>query len=55
VDLATGAFLAKCRALGVRVDYWTINDPEVARDLFARGADGFITDDPRRMVVAFPR
>ncbi len=54
VDLTTPSFLAKCRALGVRVDYWTVDDPAVARDLFARGADGFITDDPRALAAAFP-
>jgi len=38
--------------LGVRVDFWTIDDPEEARRLFAMGADGVMTDDPRRMCAA---
>jgi glycerophosphoryl diester phosphodiesterase len=46
IRLATPSFLAKCRALGVRVDYWTINDPAQARALLDLGADGIMTDDP---------
>ncbi len=45
------AFLAKCHALGLRVDYWTINDPAAARELISRGADGIMTDDPARMIA----
>ena len=40
-------FIAKCHRLGVRVDFWTVNDPAEARRLFAAGADGVMTDDPR--------
>lgn len=43
-------FIARCHALGLRVDYWTIDDPAVARALVARGADGIMTDDPARLV-----
>jgi glycerophosphoryl diester phosphodiesterase len=50
VDFATPKFIAKLHALGLRVDYWTINDESAARALFAAGADGIITDDPGRMV-----
>jgi glycerophosphoryl diester phosphodiesterase len=46
------AFIAKCHELGMRVDYWTIDDPAVARELIARGADGIMTDDPARMIAA---
>lgn len=44
------AFIAKCHAVGVRVDYWTIDDPAEAARLFALGADGVITNDPRAIV-----
>jgi glycerophosphoryl diester phosphodiesterase len=37
--------IARCHALGLRVDYWTINDPEQARALWRLGADGVMTDD----------
>lgn len=52
------SFVAKCRALGVRVDYWTIDDPDEAARLFAIGADGVVTNDPRTIVPvarAYPR
>lgn len=39
-------------AAGLRVDYWTVNDPDVARRLVALGADGIMTDDPRAVVRA---
>lgn len=46
------AFLAKCHALGMRVDYWTVDDPAEARRLIGLGADGIMTDDPARMTAA---
>jgi glycerophosphoryl diester phosphodiesterase len=45
-------FVAKCHELGMRVDYWTINDPAQARALLDAGADGIMTDDPARMIPA---
>jgi glycerophosphoryl diester phosphodiesterase len=44
------SFIAKCHELGMRVDYWTINDPAQARALIASGADGIMTDDPALMI-----
>lgn len=44
------SFLEKCHLLGVRVDYWTIDDPSEAARLFAVGADGVVTNDPRAIV-----
>jgi glycerophosphoryl diester phosphodiesterase len=48
-DLASRAFVDKCHALGLRVEYWTVNDPLVADVLLDRGADGLISDDPARL------
>jgi glycerophosphoryl diester phosphodiesterase len=48
-DLASRAFIDKCHALGLRVEYWTVNDPHIADVLLHRGADGLITDDPGRL------
>ena len=48
--LDTAAFIAKCQSLAVRVDYWTIDTPEEAARLLALGADGLVTNDPRRIV-----
>jgi glycerophosphoryl diester phosphodiesterase len=48
----TRAFVDRCQAKGVTVEYWTINDPDEARRLVALGADGIMTDDPRMIVPA---
>jgi glycerophosphoryl diester phosphodiesterase len=48
--LDSAALIAKCHALGMRVDYWTIDDPVQAQELIWRGADGIMTDDPARMM-----
>ena len=50
LQLATPRKLDKLRQLGLRVDYWTINDPNEARRLVALGADGIMTDDPACIV-----
>lgn len=47
--LDTRVFTDKCHALGLRVDYWVINDPDEAERLFSIGADGVMTDDPARV------
>ena len=43
------AIIAKCHSLGLRVDYWTIDDREEARRLLALGADGIMTNDPAKL------
>ena len=48
-------FIDKCHRLGMRVDFWTINDPAEARRLIALGADGIMTDDPARMAPALSK
>jgi glycerophosphoryl diester phosphodiesterase len=40
------AFIAKCHSVGLRVDFWTIDDPDEAARLLALGADGIMTNDP---------
>jgi len=44
--------IEKLHRIGLRVDFWTINDPSVAEQLVALGADGLMTDDPARIVPA---
>ena len=39
----------RLHSLGLRVDFWTIDDPAERRRLFALGADGVMTDDPRAL------
>lgn len=46
-------FIGRCRALGLRVDYWVVNDPADARALLDRGATGIISDDPARIAPVF--
>jgi glycerophosphoryl diester phosphodiesterase len=40
------AFIAKCHSLGLRVDFWTIDDRHEAARLLQLGADGIMTNDP---------
>ena len=49
LDLSSRRLIADAHAQGMRVLYWTVNEADVARELFARGADGIITDWPGRM------
>jgi len=43
--------LAKvARTRGVATHVWTVNDPRVARDLWAGGINGIISDDPETML-----
>jgi glycerophosphoryl diester phosphodiesterase len=53
LTLATQERIGKLHALGARVDFWTINDVDEARDLLAMGADGIMTDDPKAVAPAF--
>jgi len=49
IRLDTSRFIRRCRTLGLRVDYWVVNEPDAARELLNRGATGIITDDPSRI------
>jgi glycerophosphoryl diester phosphodiesterase len=46
-------FIARCLKLGLRVEYWTIEDPAEAQRLLAAGATGIMTDDPARIAPVF--
>jgi len=46
-------FIAKCHSLGLRVDFWTIDDPATAERLLALGADGIMTNDPAALRPLF--
>ena len=52
VTFASQAAIDRFHALGLRVDFWTIDDPGEAERLFAMGADGVMTDDPRAVCQA---
>jgi glycerophosphoryl diester phosphodiesterase len=53
IRLDRKAFLNRCRILGIRADYWVVNDPETARTLLAAGATGLMSDDPARLAPVF--
>lgn len=46
-------FLEKCRRLGIRTDFWVVNDPTEARTLLNLGATGIMTDDPALIAPVF--
>ena len=50
IRLDRPGFIARCRAVGLRVDYWVVNDPDEARELLASGATGLVSDDPGALV-----
>jgi glycerophosphoryl diester phosphodiesterase len=52
VSLGRPWVLARMKALGLAVDFWTVDDPELARHLVSLGADGIMTNDPRRIIPA---
>ncbi|CAN5886123.1 glycerophosphodiester phosphodiesterase [soil metagenome] len=47
------AFIAKCHSLGLRVDYWVVDDPVEAKRLLDLGADGIMTNDPMALRSLF--
>jgi glycerophosphoryl diester phosphodiesterase len=49
----TAEMVARCHRLGLRLDFWTINDPAEAERLLRLGADGIMTDDPRAIGPVF--
>ncbi|MBI4703495.1 MAG: glycerophosphodiester phosphodiesterase [Deltaproteobacteria bacterium] len=55
VRFASRRFVAKCHALGLAVDFWTIDDPSEAEGLLNLGADGIMSDDPARLAPLFER
>ncbi len=48
-------FLDKAHRLGLRVDYWVVNDEALAARLVTLGADGIMTDDPAKIVPVVRR
>jgi glycerophosphoryl diester phosphodiesterase len=55
VTFASQRAIDRLHGLGLRVDFWTIDDPAASRRLLAMGADGIMTDDIRRMATALGR
>jgi len=53
IHLDRATFIAKCHSIGLRVDFWTIDDRDEAQRLLELGADGIITNDPRALRPLF--
>jgi glycerophosphoryl diester phosphodiesterase len=53
IRLDRRALIRRCRRLGIRVDYWVVNEPETARALLDAGATGVMSDDPARILPVF--
>jgi glycerophosphoryl diester phosphodiesterase len=53
IVLGTRRFIAKCHALGLRVEFWTIDDPAEAERLLELGADGIMSNDPAALRKIF--
>lgn len=47
------ALVARCRRAGVRLDVFTVDEPDRALALAALGVDGVMSDDPRAVAAAF--
>lgn len=52
VDFTAQKTIDRLHARGFRVEIWVVDDPDEARALVARGVDGILTNDPRRVVPA---
>ena len=52
LPLPVRQFARVMRALGGTTHLWTVNDPSVARRLWALGVNGIISDDPRAILAA---
>jgi glycerophosphoryl diester phosphodiesterase len=53
IRLDGGRFIRRCRNLGLRVDYWVVDDPQEARRLLDLGATGIMSDDPALIAPVF--
>ncbi len=52
LPVPTRTFVANAHELGASVHVWTIDDPALARRLWARGVNGIVTNDPGRILAA---
>jgi glycerophosphoryl diester phosphodiesterase len=52
LPVPTRRFVANAHELGASVHVWTVDDPALARRLWARGVNGIITNHPARILEA---
>lgn len=55
LSLARREVVAKAHRAGLRIDFWTVNDLDLAATILDMGADGVITDDPAALYPIFAR
>ena len=53
LDLSSPRFIEKCHRLGLKVDYWVINQASEAARLLDNGADGIISDDVAKIAAVY--
>jgi glycerophosphoryl diester phosphodiesterase len=53
IRLDGGRFIARCLSLGLRVEYWVVDDPDEAGRLLDLGATGIMSDDPALIAPVF--
>jgi glycerophosphoryl diester phosphodiesterase len=51
LPVPTRTFVANAHELGASVHVWTVDDPILARRLWARGVNGIVTNDPGRILA----
>lgn len=54
LPVPTRTFVANAHALGASVHVWTVDDPALARRLWARGVNGIVTNNPAGFVSLRP-
>jgi len=52
LPVPTRTFVKNAHALGASVHVWTIDDPALACHLWARGANGIVTNDPGGLLAS---
>jgi glycerophosphoryl diester phosphodiesterase len=52
LPVPTRRFVANAHSLGASVHVWTVDDPALARRLWARGVNGIVTNDPAGILQA---
>jgi glycerophosphoryl diester phosphodiesterase len=55
LEVLTPELVARAHRLGMRVQVWTINDPDEMREVLDLGVDGVMTDDPERLLEIMGR
>jgi glycerophosphoryl diester phosphodiesterase len=55
LELLTAGFLRDAAQLNLKVEVWTVNEPQDMQRLLAIGVDGIMTDFPDRLLKLLGR